>query len=47
VYGCTPPANQQLQNNWWIKGMCGLGIDLKKKCRAALKDEKEDIIREF
>jgi transposase len=27
---------------------CSLGIDVgKKKCRAALKDEGEDIIREF
>jgi hypothetical protein len=51
VNGCTPPASQQLQKNGWIsfsERVNSLGIDVgKKKCRAALKDERGDIIREF
>jgi hypothetical protein len=32
----------------WIERMNNLGIDVgKKKCRAALKDERGNIIREF
>jgi len=34
--------------NGWIEIVNSLGIDVgKKKCRAALKDERGDIIREF
>jgi transposase len=48
VNGCTPPASQQLQKNGWIERVNSLGIDVgKKKCRAALKGERGDIIREF
>ncbi|HYA83459.1 MAG TPA: hypothetical protein VEH06_08425 [Candidatus Bathyarchaeia archaeon] len=45
---CVPPASQQLQKKGWIERVNSLGIDVgKKKCRAALKDERGDIIREF
>jgi transposase len=41
-------ASQQLLKNRWIERVNSLGIDVgKKKCRAALKDERGDIIREF
>ena len=36
------------RKEWVIERMNSLGIDVgKKKCRAALKDERGDIIREF
>jgi transposase len=42
----TPPASQH--KNEWVETMNNLGIDVgKKKCRAALKDERGEIIREF
>jgi hypothetical protein len=45
VNGCTLPASQQVG---WIERVNSLRIDVgKKKCRAALKDERGDVIREF
>lgn len=41
---CKPTTVKE----WWIERVNSLGIDVgKKKCRAALKDERGDIIREF
>jgi transposase len=41
-----PPASQH--KNEWVETMNNLGIDVgKKKCRAALKDERGEIISEF
>ena len=39
---CKPTQNE------WVETMNNLGIDVgKRKCRAALKDERGEIIREF
>ena len=41
-----PPASQH--KNEWVETMNNLGIDVgKEKCRAALKDERGEIISEF
>jgi hypothetical protein len=41
---CKPTTTKE----WVIERMNSLGIDVgKKKCRAALKDERGDVIREF
>ena len=41
---CKPTTVKE----WWIERVNSLGIDVgKKKCRAALKDERGNIIREF
>jgi predicted NBD/HSP70 family sugar kinase len=45
MYATCKPTTKK---NGWIERMNSLGIDVgKKKCRAALKHERGDIIREF
>lgn len=43
---CRLQANTKM--NGWVERMNNLGIDVgKKRCRAALKDDKGEILNEF
>ena len=48
MYGCLPPVSQQIKKKVNEKKLNHLGIDVgKRKCRAALKDDKGKILDEF
>jgi transposase len=48
VYGCLPPVSQQIKKKVNEKKLNHLGIDVgKRKCRAALKDDRGKILDEF